>query len=148
MAHKKGVGSSRNGRDSNAKRLGVKKFGGQPVRAGGIIILVAECREGFGHPRFEEWMVCGDPPDELLRRLRAQFVFGGHKAAAIAKIRGRSVRVFLVSSFKPGIVRTMGFEPYLSAQEALAAAQREMGQTALLAVMPHAGSTLPVMTTS
>ena len=38
MAHKKGVGSSRNGRDSNAKRLGVKRYGGQPVRAGGIIV--------------------------------------------------------------------------------------------------------------
>ena len=38
MAHKKGVGSSRNGRDSNPKRLGVKRFGGQPVKAGGIIV--------------------------------------------------------------------------------------------------------------
>lgn len=38
MAHKKGVGSSRNGRDSNPKRLGVKRFGGQNVRAGGILV--------------------------------------------------------------------------------------------------------------
>jgi len=38
MAHKKGVGSSRNGRDSESKRLGVKAFGGQFVRAGSIII--------------------------------------------------------------------------------------------------------------
>jgi len=38
MAHKKGAGSSRNGRDSNSKRLGVKKFGGQEIRAGGIIV--------------------------------------------------------------------------------------------------------------
>jgi large subunit ribosomal protein L27 len=38
MAHKKGTGSTRNGRDSNAKRLGVKKYGGQVVRAGNIII--------------------------------------------------------------------------------------------------------------
>lgn len=38
MAHKKGVGSSRNGRDSNPNRLGVKRFGGQPVRAGGIVV--------------------------------------------------------------------------------------------------------------
>ncbi len=37
MAHKKGVGSSRNGRDSNAKRLGLKKFGGQLVRGGNIL---------------------------------------------------------------------------------------------------------------
>jgi large subunit ribosomal protein L27 len=38
MAHKKGVGSSRNGRDSHSKRLGVKKFGGEVVTAGSIII--------------------------------------------------------------------------------------------------------------
>jgi large subunit ribosomal protein L27 len=38
MAHKKGVGSSRNGRDSQSKRLGVKRFGGESVSAGCIII--------------------------------------------------------------------------------------------------------------
>ncbi len=38
MAHKKGVGSSRNGRDSEAQRLGVKRFGGEFVRAGSIIV--------------------------------------------------------------------------------------------------------------
>ena len=38
MAHKKGQGSSRNGRDSNAQRRGVKKFGGESVQAGNIII--------------------------------------------------------------------------------------------------------------
>ncbi|MCX7634293.1 MAG: 50S ribosomal protein L27 [Syntrophales bacterium] len=38
MAHKKGQGSSRNGRDSNAQRRGVKVFGGQKIRAGGILV--------------------------------------------------------------------------------------------------------------
>ena len=38
MAHKKGVGSSRNGRESESKRLGVKLFGGQTVKAGSIIV--------------------------------------------------------------------------------------------------------------
>ena len=38
MAHKKGGGSTRNGRDSNAQRLGVKKFGGEHVLAGNIIV--------------------------------------------------------------------------------------------------------------
>ena len=38
MAHKKGMGSTRNGRDSEAKRLGVKKFGGEAVKAGNIIV--------------------------------------------------------------------------------------------------------------
>ncbi len=38
MAHKKGVGSSRNGRESESKRLGVKLFGGQTIKAGSIIV--------------------------------------------------------------------------------------------------------------
>ena len=38
MAHKKGAGSTKNGRDSNAKRLGTKKFGGELVRAGNILV--------------------------------------------------------------------------------------------------------------
>jgi len=38
MAHKKGTGSTRNGRDSNSKRLGVKRFGGEVVSAGSILI--------------------------------------------------------------------------------------------------------------
>ena len=38
MAHKKGVGSTRNGRDSISKRLGVKKFGGEFVKAGNILV--------------------------------------------------------------------------------------------------------------
>ena len=38
MAHKKGVGSSRNGRDSNSQRLGIKRYGGQLVKAGNILV--------------------------------------------------------------------------------------------------------------
>lgn len=38
MAHKKGAGSTKNGRDSNPKRLGVKRFGGETVRAGNILV--------------------------------------------------------------------------------------------------------------
>ncbi|MCA9793372.1 MAG: 50S ribosomal protein L27 [Candidatus Eremiobacteraeota bacterium] len=38
FAHKKGMGSTKNGRDSNAKRLGVKRYGGQAVRAGNILV--------------------------------------------------------------------------------------------------------------
>jgi large subunit ribosomal protein L27 len=38
MAHKKGQGTSRNGRDSRGQRLGVKKYGGSPVRAGNILM--------------------------------------------------------------------------------------------------------------
>jgi large subunit ribosomal protein L27 len=48
MAHKKGVGSSRNGRDSESKRLGVKLFGGQAVKAGSIIVRQRGTRHNAG----------------------------------------------------------------------------------------------------
>ena len=44
MAHKKGTGSTRNGRDSNAQRLGVKRYGGQVVRAGNILVRQRGCK--------------------------------------------------------------------------------------------------------
>ncbi len=47
MAHKKGAGSTKNGRDSNSKRLGVKKFGGEMVMAGSIIVRQRGCKH---HP--------------------------------------------------------------------------------------------------
>jgi len=49
MAHKKGQGSSRNGRDSNSKRLGVKRFGGQVVTAGSIIVRQRGTKFIAGH---------------------------------------------------------------------------------------------------
>jgi len=49
MAHKKGVGSSRNGRDSESKRLGVKRFGGEVVRCGNILIRQRVAKFKPGH---------------------------------------------------------------------------------------------------
>ena len=49
MAHKKGLGSSKNGRDSNAQRLGVKAFGGQPVTGGSIIVRQRGTKLKAGH---------------------------------------------------------------------------------------------------
>ncbi len=49
MAHKKGQGSSRNGRDSNSQRLGVKRFGGEHVTAGSIIVRQRGTKFVAGH---------------------------------------------------------------------------------------------------
>ncbi|MDO5699928.1 MAG: 50S ribosomal protein L27 [Bowdeniella nasicola] len=49
MATKKGVGSSRNGRDSNAQRLGVKRFGGQNVKAGEVLVRQRGTKFHPGH---------------------------------------------------------------------------------------------------
>nr|YP_010277196.1 ribosomal protein L27 [Thalassionema nitzschioides]UHY40719.1 ribosomal protein L27 [Thalassionema nitzschioides] len=49
MAHKKGAGSTKNGRDSNSKRLGVKCFGGESVRAGNILVRQRGMKFKPGH---------------------------------------------------------------------------------------------------
>ena len=67
MAHKKGQGSCRNGRDSNSKRLGVKVYGGQVVQAGGII--VRQCGT-----RFMPGTNVGQGRDNTLFALRAGVV--------------------------------------------------------------------------
>ena len=49
MAHKKGQGSTKNGRDSNSQRLGIKVYGGQSIRSGGIIVRQRGTRYHPGH---------------------------------------------------------------------------------------------------
>jgi large subunit ribosomal protein L27 len=52
MAHKKGAGSTKNGRDSNSQRLGVKRFGGEEVRAGNILLR----QRGMKFARLKCWV--------------------------------------------------------------------------------------------
>src|SRR5207302_5934442 len=67
MAHKKGVGSSRNGRDSKSKRLGVKEFGGEKVTAGSILVR----QRGT---RFKAGVNVGIGKDDTLFALKDGFV--------------------------------------------------------------------------
>ncbi|GAA5184977.1 50S ribosomal protein L27 [Rugosimonospora acidiphila] len=77
MAHKKGASSSRNGRDSNAQRLGVKRFGGQLVNAGEILVR----QRGT---KFHPGELVGRGSDDTLFALAYGNVQFGHK-------RGRKV---------------------------------------------------------
>ena len=78
MAHKKGVGSSRNGRDSESKRLGVKLYDGQTVRAGGIIVrqrgtkIEAGTNVGLGRDHTLFALVDGKIKFEYARRDKKQ----------------------------------------------------------------------------
>jgi large subunit ribosomal protein L27 len=72
MAHKKGASSSRNGRDSNAQRLGVKRFGGQAVNAGEILVR----QRGT---KFHPGDGVGRGGDDTLFALVAGAVTFGHK---------------------------------------------------------------------
>jgi large subunit ribosomal protein L27 len=80
MAHKKGASSSRNGRDSNAQRLGVKRFGGQLVNAGEILV-----RQRGTH--FHPGANVGRGSDDTLFALEAGSVeFGTKKGRRVVNI--------------------------------------------------------------
>ena len=114
------------------------------VKKGGIIILTAACSEGLGESTFEKWMTQAKEPDELIRRIRADFKLGGHKAAAIAMVM-QSADVYLVSDLSPELVKSIFFRPFGSAQQALDQAFCELGHDSKVLLMPCGGSTLPLL---
>jgi len=115
------------------------------VCEGGMLILVAECSEGVGHDVFEQWMRETPDPAACLARLEREFVLGGHKAAAIARVAMHVYQIALVSSMPAEDVRTMGLVPYETVQAAVDQALACYGSDASVVVMPHAASTLPIM---
>jgi large subunit ribosomal protein L27 len=80
MAHKKGGGSSRNGRDSEGKRLGVKAFGGQRVKAGSIIIRQRGTKV---HPGLN---VGKGKDDTLFATAGGQVDFGSHRGRRVVNV--------------------------------------------------------------
>lgn len=112
------------------------------VKDGGIIILAASCKEGFGEKTFEKWMLGFEKPEDMVIELKKNFVLGGHKAAAIAKVL-QKCSVYLVSDIDPDTVKKMFMKPYKDVQDAVDDALNIKGRDAKVILMPHAGSTLP-----
>jgi nickel-dependent lactate racemase len=116
----------------------------QAVRDGGILILVAECGEGFGNKTFEAWLCEAHSPEAVLERIQRDFVLGGHKAAAVASVLNRA-RVHLVSSMPQDLVRGCGLTPFEDVERALETALDQVGPSARILVMPEGGSVLPAL---
>jgi len=112
------------------------------VKDGGTIILVAECKEGFGDKIFEEWMLQATSFHDPVKRLREEFVLGGHKAAAIGMLLDKA-KVIMVSSLSPDTVKKLFFTPAKSVEEAISMTLEEYGKDAGFLVMPSGGITLP-----
>ena len=112
------------------------------VREGGIIILVASCKEGLGEHVFETWINEAEKSSDLIRRVEKKFELGGHKAAAIAMVLEKA-KVFLVSDLDADFVKKVFLEPFSTIQSAYDAAKVELGEEAKVIVIPHGGSILP-----
>jgi len=113
------------------------------VRDGGVIILLAECSEGLGNSTFERWLRNASSPDDVMRKIQAEFILGGHKAAAVAAVLKRA-QVFLVSTMPSALVEECGMKSYGEAGAALKDALAVRNDQATISVLPLGGSVLPI----
>jgi len=114
------------------------------VKTGGTIILVAECREGFGNSTFESWTMTASDLQEIGKKLRGTFILGAHKTFALSKIARRAEIV--VVSDEISAANPILFKTFKKPQEAFDHALRSHGTGASILLMPHAMSTLPAPT--
>ncbi|MDD2573317.1 MAG: nickel-dependent lactate racemase [Bacillota bacterium] len=112
------------------------------VKVGGIIILVAECEEGYGEDTFARWIMEADLPQHLEDRLKMEFVLGGHKAAAIARVV-KKAEVFMISAMDKRDIEAVFFTKKESVQKALDDAISIVGKHAKVLVIPQGGSVFP-----
>ena len=112
------------------------------VKKDGIIILVAQCKEGLGGESFEKWMIEFERSDQMIEEIEKNFILGGHKAAAIALIL-KNADIYLVSDMDPPFVNNIFMKPSKEPQAALNDALGKKGNNATIHIMPFGGSILP-----
>ena len=114
------------------------------LRPGGSILFYAECPDGAGIQSFENYVYKYNDEFEMKAALEREFVVGGHKAYWVARL-GQKYDVHLVSALPADFVRRCHFDPVEIEQheDRLETLIKRIGSGAKVAVIPHAGFTLP-----
>lgn len=119
------------------------EYASYATEEGGTIILLAECREGYGEDTFEKWMNDASRPVEVIDRLQEGFELGGHKAYAIARIVSDK-EVVLISDLTRERTENLFFHYKKNLSEAVTYIKRKCGRDVQVLIMPEAGATFPV----
>jgi nickel-dependent lactate racemase len=111
----------------------------QAVRPGGVVILLAQCREGMGEETFIRWVEEAATPEDIIARFHRRFELGGHKAYAICRALEKC-DIVLVSDIEETRVRKAFLIPCATVEEGLNYAFSKLGNGARVAVIPEAPS--------
>ena len=114
------------------------------TKKGGAIIVAAECPMGYGEAVFEEWMNAARCPDDIVERIKTDFMMGGHKAFGIAKVAAGKT-VYLVTSLNDEMVKKLFAVKVHSVEEAIRRIEEEKGNNLKYIVMPQGSLTVPVL---
>lgn len=114
------------------------------VKKGGIMIVAASCKEGYGSIPFTKWINQYNSPTERIEEIRKHFELGGHKAAALGLVQ-ENADIYLVTDMDDESVTKANMIPFHDIQTAVNHALEKMGKNATVYVVPVGGSTLPVV---
>jgi nickel-dependent lactate racemase len=118
------------------------EYASRALKPGGVMILLAECRDGLGNATFFNWfsyLTCG----ELEEALRARYEINGQTAWSL-KEKALRFRIVLVSLLAPEEVTTMGMIPAQTLQQAFELARPMLPENFSAYLIPEGGSVLPV----
>jgi nickel-dependent lactate racemase len=119
------------------------EYGSRALRDGGVMVLLAECRDGYGNATFFDWFRFSDPA-EFEAELRQNYEINGQTAYS-ALLKAQRFRIILVSALPAAEVTTMGMTPAASLDEALVLAEEMLPKDCLAYVIPEGGVVLPVV---
>jgi nickel-dependent lactate racemase len=112
------------------------------TKPGGTVVVVAECREGYGEKVFEKFMNSGYTPRGIMEEVKTRFVMGGHKAYGFAKVAAEK-KVIFVSSLSEQVVKSLFGRKAATVQDALKMALEDQGKDAEIIVFPEGSVTVP-----
>ena len=118
------------------------EYGGRAVRDGGVMVLLAECRDGYGNATFFDWFRFRDL-GVFEAELRRNYEINGQTAYSLLS-KAQRFRVILVSSLPPGEVTAMGMTPAGALDEAMKLAEAMLPADYTAYVIPEGGTMLPV----
>ncbi|HBM80955.1 MAG TPA: nickel-dependent lactate racemase [Clostridiaceae bacterium] len=112
------------------------------LKAGAPIILIAECREGFGNKTFKEWIDDAKCPEDIADRIKKEFQLGGHKAYSIARVIMEHP-IYLMSGLSHDSTNKLFMEKFHDVDKLL---YELVDDQSIVYVLPHGSNTVPKMT--
>ncbi|MDX9784348.1 MAG: nickel-dependent lactate racemase [Spirochaetia bacterium] len=109
---------------------------------GGTVIVVAECKEGYGEKIFESYMNAGYTAKGIMDKVKANFVIGAHKAYGFAKVAAEK-KVIFVTSLSDEVVASLFARKASTVEEAVRMALEDQGSDADFIVFPEGSVTVP-----
>jgi nickel-dependent lactate racemase len=108
---------------------------------GGVLILVAKCKEGLGNRAFYDLLTS---KQDIFQVVKQKYTFGGHKALKIAQLLQRA-QIFGVTSLSPNMLEEISIIPYSNVEAALDEAKRIKGPDARVLLVNDAGVAVPIL---